>query len=84
MLLDKYDKNYWGIKDPRLSITMPAWLPLLEELDSDVYMIAVFRKPSRVVSSIESLGQGGSVDREALVKEYNERTLMSVRWVLEF
>ena len=77
--LDKYNKNYWGIKDPRLSITMPAWLPLLEELDSDVYLIAIFRKPSRVVGSIDKLGQGGSVDRTALVEFYNNATIANVR-----
>jgi hypothetical protein len=83
VFLDKYDKNYWGIKDPRLSITYPAWEPLLEELDSDVYFIAIFRKPSRVVGSIKKLGQGGDVDLQDLVRIYNERTLENIRRFLE-
>ena len=76
--LDKYGKNYWGIKDPRLSITYPAWEPLLADHE-DVYLVAIFRKPSRVVGSIKKLGQGGDVDLQNLVRIYNERTLENVR-----
>jgi hypothetical protein len=78
--LDKYALDYWGMKDPRMSITLPAWMPLLE---ADTYIIGVFRKPSRVVGSIESMGQGGKVDLQELVRVYNERTLENVRRFLE-
>jgi hypothetical protein len=78
--LAKYTLDYWGMKDPRMSITLPAWLPLLE---ADTYIIGVFRKPSRVVGSIESLGQGGKVDLQDLVRLYNERTLENIQHFLE-
>ena len=51
---------------------------LLPLLDADTYIIGIFRKPKRVVSSIESMGQGGKVNLQDLVQTYNERTLENI------
>ena len=77
-LIRRYQSPFWGMKDPRFSVTASSWLPLFSE-DDDVYVIGVFRKPKKVAESLE---RWHGVDRkkgEALAKEYSRRFVDMVK-----
>jgi hypothetical protein len=82
---DSYARNFvkrhkgkmWGFKDPRLSLTVKKFLPYLE---GDVYMIACFRKPDKIVESYKDLDN--TVNRP-LVDEYNRRTIDAIKEFVE-
>ncbi len=40
----------WGMKDPRLCLTWPAWLPHLK--DDDLHVVNVWRHPDRIAESL--------------------------------
>lgn len=51
-LVKRYeDEAMWGFKDPRLSLTGRLWLP---HLTGDVYLFCCFRKPDRLIKSLET------------------------------
>ena len=76
--------HFWGFKDPRTSLTLPAWLPLFED-NEDVYLIAIFRKPNRVADSLDNLGWGlGNIEEnKKVIRQYNNRILDNVRRFLD-
>jgi hypothetical protein len=78
-----FQGSFYGMKDPRLSITLPAWLPLLEQLNGDLYVYAAFRKRKRVVESMKRKRHDRFCDVDELVRQYNERTLENIRLFLE-
>jgi len=41
----------WGVKDPRLCITWPAWLPHLRRID-DLIVVPVWRRPDEIARSL--------------------------------
>jgi hypothetical protein len=41
------------MKDPRLCLTLPAWLPALRAVDADPRVLIVVRRPAEVVKSLE-------------------------------
>ncbi len=43
----------WGWKDPRTTLLWPAWLPVLERLETDVVAIIALRHPAEVVASLQ-------------------------------
>ena len=65
--------KFWGIKDPRLSLTAHKWTPHLE---GDVYMICCFRKPDKVVESSQM--DRGKYDRK-LVDYYNRNIIKRIK-----
>ena len=73
-LIERYKSNLWGFKDPRTTLTLPAYLDLF---DGDVYLICCVRKFDKVVKSMfinnnnHSLASG--VDFKNLTKEYINR-----------
>jgi hypothetical protein len=42
----------WAIKDPRLSITLPAWLPVLEKHTASPVAVLALRHPLEVANSL--------------------------------
>lgn len=42
----------WALKDPRLCILLPLWLPLLEEMGIEPRFILVFRSPWEITRSL--------------------------------
>jgi len=79
-LIAKYGKKFWGWKDPRTSLTLPAYLPYLKD---DVYLIACFRKPKRVGKSLEVRGDMSAAAGEALANKYNEKLLENIKEFLK-
>jgi len=76
--------NFYGLKDPRLSLVLPAWLPIIEEQDADIYIYAAFRKPKRVKASMMARRhQDKCEDVEELIRVYNERALENIKLFLE-
>lgn len=73
-LIDKYQSNLWGFKDPRTTLALPAYLDLFE---GDVYLICCVRQFDRVVKSMilnskgHSIAQG--VDFKNLTSIYLDR-----------
>jgi len=43
----------WAMKDPRLCVLLPLWLPMLEELGVGVRVILVHREPREVCASLK-------------------------------
>lgn len=68
----------WGIKDPRLTLTLGAWLPFVPA-SIDPYLIAIFRRPERVAASLAGRGAFGYTKALALSREYTRRTLLGIR-----
>jgi hypothetical protein len=74
--------DFYGIKDPRLSLVLPAWLPIVEG-EGDVYVYAAFRKPKRVHESLLERHHDQKCDVEELTRLYNERALENIKLFLE-
>lgn len=51
-LLSRAETNTIAVKDPRISILLPIWEKILDELDGEVHYIWVFRNPLEVVESL--------------------------------
>lgn len=46
------DQQIWGIKDPRLSLTLPLWQPALRAFSARQLFILCFRHPGEVAASL--------------------------------
>jgi len=46
-------KDLWAIKDPRICLTLPLLLPILEKMDIEPVFIFVTRSPANVAASLE-------------------------------
>ncbi len=69
----------WGFKDPRTALTGLLYLPYLEETGDDTYLIAVFRKPKKVVESLKKRSNLPEDKSWQLARQYNERILKTVK-----
>lgn len=79
LFVTSMEQDYWGVKDPRLSFTLPAWDAAFTEFD-DVYVVAVFRKPDRVASNWVRTGKYSEFMAQALaaVKRNQRRVLRTI------
>lgn len=73
-VIKKYQKEMWGFKDPRTSLTADHYL---SEIKGDCYVVAVFRKPERVVESLKKKHK--IKNPRKLVDHYNENIIQSIR-----
>lgn len=74
-------RKFWGWKDPRLTVTLPAFLPYL---DGDVYVIACFRKPKKTMKSLQKRQQGMQENQaKKIVDQYNRRLLETIKDFVE-
>lgn len=74
--IERNKDELWGWKDPRTSITLPAYMPFLS---GDIYLIAVFRKPERVALSLQRRDGMSIEEGIKLAKEYNSRIIKHIR-----
>ncbi len=51
--LDFLSQPLWAIKDPRMSLLFPLWLPLLKERGMQPHCIVAWRNPAEVAASLE-------------------------------
>lgn len=66
---DRSDRGLWGVKDPRICLTWPVWLPILREFD--LHVIRVNRNPVEVARSLNKR-DGIPLDRGVeLAERYN-------------
>ena len=79
--INDHRRKFWGWKDPRLSGTLPAFLPYFE--NDDVYVIACFRKPKKVVASLHKRNEMPHPRAHQLTQSYNRRLLESIREFLD-
>lgn len=79
-LIKRYQREMWGFKDPRTSLTVDHYLPHLE--NHDVYLIAVFRKPERVKKSLERVARKHKIkvrDYDEMTNKYNRKIIESIK-----
>jgi hypothetical protein len=84
LLSEKRDRGgrFWGWKDPRQPLTIRSYIPLLQEMDDDVYLICIFRKPERAIASLRRLGQASPKQAETMVRRYAEEIIAAIKaWV---
>jgi len=74
--IEEYSGDFWGWKDPRTALTAPLWL---SNLDGDVYLVCVFRRPVNVVSSLIKRSLVDLGEAVNLNKEYNRRIINTIR-----
>lgn len=79
-LIANKKSQMWGWKDPRTSLTLPAYLP---HLSGDVYLFCCFRKPSKVAMSLHKRDNMNLDKARDLAMEYNERIFDNVRLFLD-
>lgn len=76
LVADREDSPAWAFKDPRTALTGRLYLPHLAHRDA--YLFCAFRRPERVVASLQrkgrQLGVEGQMTR-ALVDRYNRAAL---------
>lgn len=71
-------EGFWGMKDPRLSLTLPQWLP---HMGDDPIVVAMFRHPTKIRESLERRVPF-SGDGHRLALEYQNRLLSSIKeWI---
>lgn len=76
LVAERADIAAWAFKDPRTALTGKLYLPHLDR--RDVYLFCAFRKPQRVVDSLQLKGRQLGVENDmtrALVDRYNRATL---------
>ena len=54
----------WGIKDPRLSLTLPFWRPLIAEHADDLRFVVCVRSPAETAASMLRRDIYGALDAE--------------------
>lgn len=64
------DRPMWGVKDPRLAVTWPAWLPHLEHVD--LHVQAVWRNPDEIAASLARRDGTDLVRAKALAEHYHD------------
>ena len=75
-VVNKRNIGNWGWNDPKTCLTLPYFL---EQLDGDVHLISIFRKPLLAAKSLKRRN-GFSIKRGMeLVGEYNRRLLGNIR-----
>lgn len=79
-LIEDNRSSFWGWKDPRNTLTIDGWLPYL---DGDVYLVATFRKPSKIAHSLyKRQGVPPSIGEE-LTKQYYREFIKTLKDFLE-
>jgi hypothetical protein len=70
-ILDGFDPEaVWSIKDPRISLTLPFWLPLVDQSAA----IVCLRSPRDVAASLDARDPGGPLSRRAWTGVWLEYT----------
>jgi glycosyl transferase family 2 len=64
----------WALKDPRLSLTLPFWLPLVDESAA----IVCLRSPRDVAASLRARDPGGPLDTRDWTVVWHEYTLSAL------
>ena len=71
LILDGFDKSaVWAIKDPRLSLTLPFWLPLVDESAA----VVCLRSPRDVAASLRARDPEGPLSPRAWTAVWHEYT----------
>jgi GT2 family glycosyltransferase len=52
----------WAVKDPRLCVLLPLWLPLLEELEVEPRFLLMLRSPWEIARSLEKRDRLGLIE----------------------
>ena len=68
------DSRVWALKDPRLSLTLPFWLPLVDESAA----IVCLRSPRDVAASLRARDPGGPLDTRDWTAVWHEYTLSAL------
>ena len=67
LLKERFGKeSLWGIKDPRLSRSLPYWLPLIEEMGVRPHLLLAVRHPASIAHSL-AVRNGLSEEHSALL-----------------
>jgi hypothetical protein len=77
--LDFLTAPLWAIKDPRLSLLFPLWLPLLKERGMQPHCIIAWRNPMEVAASLQ---KRDAMDENAALLCWLAYTLESMRHAL--
>lgn len=77
--LDFLTAPLWAIKDPRLSLLFPLWLPLLKERGMQPYCILAWRNPMEVAASLK---KRDAMEENAALLCWLAYTLESMRHAL--
>lgn len=76
ILLDDFKNSHlWGIKDPRISILLPLWLPVLQKVCDKIHLIHVYRHPKEVACSLLERSSLSSLTTSLLWLKYNIEAL---------
>lgn len=70
-LIEKYEKELWGWKDPRTTLTIEKYWPYLK----NPHIISCFRDPKEVGRSLQERGDMTAYEGEKLANEYNQRLI---------
>jgi hypothetical protein len=70
-LLQGYKGDKWAVKDPRASLTGKQYLPHLE---GDVYLFCCFRRPGRLVKSLQR--KMSLIEDSAFIDQYIHKGLV--------
>ncbi len=79
--LDFMAAPLWAIKDPRLSLLFPLWLPLLQERGIVPYCVIAWRHPLEVTASLQKRDH---LSQEAALLCWLAYTLESMRHALPY
>lgn len=72
--ITRRSSDVWGMKDPRLVLTWPAWRRALD--GHDVHLIPVLRTPQRVAASLTA--RDGVRDWDPLIEHYRTQLLANL------
>jgi hypothetical protein len=75
LMNERKDQPFWGFKDNRSVFMLDKYL---QHLDDDVYLIACFRKPSRVMKSYQRTKRKMTLYRDGLEK-YNKALIKKIK-----
>jgi len=70
-MVHDHQKEHWGFKDPRTTLTIRAWMPYLD----DPIFIAHVRNPQEVAESLNERDNIPISEGKRVGKEYNQRLL---------
>lgn len=81
----KNRRDKWGWKDPRTTLLIRAYMPLILETDDDPFIYCCFRRPKYVAASIARCSRAAEdgVRGIEVAKEYDRRLLSFLTDFLE-
>ena len=81
----KNKRKWWGFKDPKTSLTLPAWMLHINEITDDPVFYICMRKPEKIAES-QAKRSGKAYDRwrmPEVSKEYYRRIIAFMQEYLE-